>query len=265
MGRSGRLRGALSGSYGEAQAVSGWREIYLAWASDGGEGLAVSFCEGLRGSAVSILVAAQLLDPAAPRAELMRVNYGLPKNIIQAVSRAGVTVVTFGTIMEGEGFPRNPYIDSVIARPKFVQSKLSTAILLRFRLHTHYGPGTTGPFMFLGQLLAAIRTSRVFRISSGRQMREFHHLENEAVAIRNVAASRAIGLTRVSHGCSVTPGKVAEHVPQEFGKSHLPPVGDLRDNLRENYKIVFRSEPEGNGSCHRDSVQGVTEYFESPV
>jgi hypothetical protein len=126
-----------------------------------------------------------LLDPKLPEELLLGVNYCLPQNIIKGTTKLGAKVITFGTVMELIRTTKNPYIKSKITLSDYVE-ELSTKSnkALHIQMHTLYGAGQPNSFMFLGQILDAILNNKPFHMTSGRQLREYHHIVDEAKVVK---------------------------------------------------------------------------------
>ena len=60
--------------------------------------------------------------------------------------------------------------------------------ILHCRLHTLYG-GEPKDHMFLGQIVNAIRSNSVFSMSSGEQLREYHHVDDIAESLATIVNS----------------------------------------------------------------------------
>ena len=94
--------------------------------------------------------------------------------------------------------------------------------------------------MFLGQMLAAIRAKKLFEMTSGRQLREYHHLADEARALRAISAGAA---------------------PGAFGMSDLLRVGALPEPAEENYDKVLPPTEIARHVAFRDSIPAIVDYM----
>lgn len=260
VGAGGRLGGALAKRYASSNVVPIGRNVTRQWTGISGAEEVVAFFERRAVSTDVVFVAAGLLDPRSPSEDLNRINYVLPKNIVRGVARIGMKVVTFGTVMEENFFPKNPYVETKVKLAKFVAS--SSSEVIHVRLHTLYGQGAPSPFMFLGQLLRALQAGRRFRMSSGRQLREFHHLEDLSLAVETLVREHSSGVYTLSHGSPFTLGTLAKFVLEHHGQLDLLELGALPDPPGENYQILFNRAPE-LGSVHfRDTLPAVASWLE---
>jgi nucleoside-diphosphate-sugar epimerase len=129
------------------------------------------------------------------------------------------------------------------------------------QLHTLYGAGQPDSFMFLGQILMSVRNNLPFKMTSGRQMREYHHLADEVRAIRQIAGSARTGVMDVSHGHPLRLRMIAEEVFQAFAKSELLRVGALPEPPEENYEKIFKRSEFLQQISFRDSLPSIVQYM----
>jgi len=153
----------------------------------------------ITGGETDILFAGGDTNPSHSAGALHRSNTHFPQAIISATATlSGFRYVTFGTIMEAfAGMAEcNPYIASKVALGQWITNQTPNAHARRedampdlrgrsahLQIHTLYGGGTPVPHMFLGQLVAALRKQQPFSMSAGRQLREYHHVDDIAGAV----------------------------------------------------------------------------------
>ncbi|RYF39747.1 MAG: NAD(P)-dependent oxidoreductase [Comamonadaceae bacterium] len=125
------------------------------------------------------------------------------------------------------------------------------------RIHTLYGGGTPAPFMFLGQMLEALRERRPFAMSSGRQLREYHHVDDDARAIGVIADRPIAGVIEVNHGAPLSLNELATGVFAGLGCERLLHVGALPDPIEDNYGAELARPAFLEGLDFRDTVAGV--------
>ena len=133
-----------------------------------------------------VYVASGIIDPSRARDEHEKVNYLLPRNVVEGATKLGYRVLTFGTVMEtlvGEA-SNNAYYSSKLELGKFVeQFSAAASSVLHVRIHTLFGGGVPAAFTFLGQMLRALAEQVEFKMSPGEQLRGYHHLDDEVRAI----------------------------------------------------------------------------------
>jgi nucleoside-diphosphate-sugar epimerase len=262
IGGNGRLGRAIAERYADTQPSSLQRSVYEPWAKPGAADVIARYFERHAGDA-TVFVASGLLDPRLPKDELLGVNYWLPRNIVDGAGRQGIKVVTFGTVMEALiDSSNNPYVASKKALCEYIGEVASANVpALHFQIHTLYGAGLPSPSMFLGQIFAAIEKNEPFRMTSGQQLREYHHFDDEALAIRKIVSSRSFGVTDLSHGKPTPLKAIAEAVFASVGKRHLLEVGALPDPVSDNYDKVFPLTPRLETIEFRNAIQGTVEYM----
>jgi nucleoside-diphosphate-sugar epimerase len=263
IGGNGRLGRALVGEYASAEVVALDRAVYQSWSREGAEADVARYFGRQETDAV-IFVTSGLLDPRLPPDMLLGVNYLLPKNVIAAVTPLPMRVVTFGTAMEALPQATNPYIESKRRLSEYVDNVAQKGgAALHLQIHTLYGIGEPTSFMFLGQIVGAIRRNGEFNMTSGRQLREYHHLADEVRAIRWLAGSPLRGTVGLSHGNPVTLSSIAESVFESLGKRNLLKLGVLPDPAEENYKKTFEPVPLPATIRFRETIPAIVDYMKS--
>ncbi|WP_051593608.1 NAD(P)-dependent oxidoreductase [Achromobacter sp. DH1f] len=264
IGARGRLGHAIVREYAGQDVQSLDRAVYQAWSRPGMAGDVARYFEGLAGAqGATIYVASGLLDPALPQEELLGVNYHLPRNVIDGAAAIGARVITFGTVMESLLRSKNPYIQSKTALAAYVAEAVGAgAPAAHLQIHTLFGAGVPSPFMFLGQMLAALREDRPFKMTSGRQLREYHHLDDEACAVRKIAESSVTGVLNVSHGRPVSLRAVAESVFGAFGRDDLLCVGALTEPPEENYQKILPPTELLDPDAFRETLPAIAKYMQ---
>jgi nucleoside-diphosphate-sugar epimerase len=218
--------------------------------------------------AYDVVFASGITDPAAPPEQLWRSNVAFPIAVIEATaSREGVRYMTLGTTFEQ--FPAfaaaNPYVES----KRRLWSCLQEAGTLNrngrvahVRLHTVYG-GRPKLHMFLGQMIAALCSGTQFRMSSGRQLREYHHVQDVTGALLTIIDSEwSFGeepLT-LSAGDPVRLADLARAVFTSLGRPDLLKIGAIEAAPSENEHVRFPRSTATVLPFYRDPRLGVPEY-----
>jgi nucleoside-diphosphate-sugar epimerase len=217
------------------------------------------------------IFAVGITDPSRPEDELMRVNVEAPIQLHSALCRAvaqgaQVRFATFGSVLEerSEIAAGNPYIRSK-ARLKDVwheQALASGVPWTHYQLHTLYGRRRPHPYMFLGQMEAALRQKIPFHMSSGDQLREYQHADDVAVNVLHhlrTAAPRSDKVA-VNSGCATRLRDLAEAIFRHFGRLDLLKVGALAPQRGEVFESrCTRSE---YVVASRDPIHGVIAWLE---
>ncbi|EKG33454.1 NAD-dependent epimerase/dehydratase family protein [Pseudomonas avellanae] len=265
IGSRGRLGQAIAEQYPANEVTCVDRAVYERWAEpDSAAAITAYFSEYAHAGAV-VYICSGLLDPRLPAQQLHNVNFRLPQNIITAVASAGIRVVTFGTAME-RTLTSNPYVQSKLLLSQFVESAGGSDFSpAHIRIHTLYGSAEPSPFMFLGQILSALRAGTPFEMTQGRQLREYHHVLDDAVAIKSMVDNHAEGIIELSHGMPVSLGDLAKAIFKAFDKTHLLRLGALPEPTQENFSHVFERPEVLNGIVFRDSIESVVDYMKKQI
>lgn len=264
IGARGRLGRAIAREYAGQDVRSLDRTVYQAWSVPSMAGEVSRYFEASKaGADTTVFVASGLLDPALPHEQLLGVNYHLPRNVIEGAARLGAKVLTFGTVMESLLRSKNSYIQTKTALGEYVTEAAHAGLpVTHLQIHTLFGTGLPSAFMFLGQMLLAIRENRQFKMTSGRQLREYHHLHDEARAVRAIAESSTAGVLNLSHGRPVSLRAVAESVFGAFGRDDLLCVGALAEPADENYQQILAPTGSIDPAIFRDSLPAIAKYMQ---
>lgn len=213
----------------------------------------------------TVLITAGVLDPSRSASEHECVNYLLPKHVIESANSLGLRTITFGTVMENliGDKTQNPYIMSKLRLSHFVQECPANHIAaLHVRLHTLYG-GASPPhsFMFLGQLLNAIHNRTDFKMTHGEQLREYHHIDDEARAIFHLAQTKLTGVMQLNHGKPEKLKDIAHHVLNAFEQLPLLRLNALKPPMHENYDAFFEPGPYIKEMVFRKTLPGIVDYL----
>jgi len=263
IGGRGRLGRAIQSSCPAEEVVVLERAIYEDWwQSDAAPRIAGFFEAVPAGSA--ILVAAGLLDPSLPRADHQRVNVELPARVMEAAAKAGQRVVTFGTVMERLVEHPNPYVATKARLGRIVAERAAAGdAVLHLQVHTLYGGGEPASFMFLGQLLSALREKRPFEMSPGRQLREYHHVNDDVAAVHAALEAGASGVVALSHGEPCALRDLASHVFTALDRVDLLRVGARPEPSDDNYATVLAKPRLFENVRFRPALPGVTDYLKA--
>ena len=264
IGGRGRLGQAIFSRHGAGNAMVLDRAVYENWWRDGARDEISRFFAAWEGSSSTVFVAAGILDPSLAQDLHMNINYQLPKNIIEGVTKLGLKTVTFGTVMEQLPGAPNPYTLSKVQLGNYVAGlPVADHGPAHFRVHTLYGRGQPSAFMFLGQILNCLRTESEFRMTQGLQLREYHHVEDDMRAVQLFLDSGFSGAGNLSHGQPVSLAALATFVFQAFNAERLLRIGGLPEPVAENYDQKFNRPQLLSGMEFRETLQGVTDYLKT--
>jgi len=264
IGGRGRLGSCLTKMTGEAVHNID-NAVYAEWWRTNSKINILNYFEERNITQATVLITTGILDPARSMSEHECVNYLLPKHIIEAVNILGMRTITFGTVMENliGDKTHNPYVTSKLQLGNFVQESAANNVsALHIRLHTLYG-GACPPhtFMFLGQLLHAIHTKSDFKMTSGEQLREYHHVEDAARAILHLGQTKLTGVTQLNHGKPDKLKDIAHHVLNAFERLSLLRLNALTPPRHENYDSFFEPGPYIKAIVFRKTLPGIVDYL----
>jgi nucleoside-diphosphate-sugar epimerase len=264
IGCRGRLGKAIRAFYQDVDVVAVDRRVYQDWWQDGSADFASRYFANCTSPNSVVYVTAGLLDPRLPQVEHLKINYLLPKHIVEGATRSGLRVVTFGSVMEKLITNQNSYIHSKAMLGNYIANlSLTDHYQTHFRVHTLYGEGVPSPFMFLGQIYRALKDQSVFEMSPGNQLREYHHIHDEVSAIDALVKSGANGVVDLSHGEPVSLKEIAEDIFAAFNCENLLRVGALPEPEEENYETIFERLDVLREIKFRETRPGIVSYLKS--
>ena len=222
------------------------------------------------------ILASGIVDPKADSDLLLQVNAEIPARLFEILCEharesadavPALRFVTFGSVLEirADIAHSNPYIRSKtqLLRSWKRLSPAPSVPWIHVQLHTLYGGDEPHPFMFLGQMYAALKGRHAFRMSHGTQLREYHHADDIAASL--LAVLRDTGnrpeVIDLSSGQPVRLRDLARRVFEHFGASDLLEIGALPTNEAEVYEPCHH--PSKYLVACRDPVQGIIDWMES--
>lgn len=264
IGGNGRLGRAIAAEYGNESVIVLDRAVYQDWSLSMSADDVTRYFEKIGKENATVVVTAGLLDPTISQDNLMRVNFQLPKTVIAGASKLGYKVVTFGTVMECLLKSQNPYIQSKALLGNYVANVASANCqALHLRIHTLFGMGAPSQFMFLGQMLDALQKNRPFKMTLGKQLREYHHVQDEAKAIRKIVSSVPCGIMDVSHGEPVSLKEIAESIFSSFGKENFLCLGALPEPPEDNFGQALKRPAILKDILFRETLPAVVDYMKT--
>lgn len=209
-----------------------------------------------------LLYASGIINPAHDTQAIMKANYSLPVIACEAAKRLHIKSVTFGTVMETIVPPeaQNDYVKS-----KYMLQQIACENWLHLQLHTIYGGDTPTSFMFLGQILDALNSDGKFSMTAGTQFREYHHVEDEVVAIFELISKLEKGCYDLSHGKAITLKDLAQGIFKHFDKEELLGIGDLKPPKMEAYEPVFKRNNHLQDCKFRDTLPAIINWLEAHI
>ena len=184
----------------------------------------ISIFENMRSKVDFVIVAAGAIDNNFSKSYLERLNFNLPRNLLELGLRFGFKTVTFGSIHEYTNINSN-YMQS---KRKFRDLLLSNQDFnfLHFQLNTLFSRGRVSSSSFLGQLKYSITEKVPFRMSSGHQLRQFHETDQVTrVVLHAIMNSKHVSsFVPVNSGQVFSLKDVATYI---LNRVHLPQLLQL--------------------------------------
>jgi nucleoside-diphosphate-sugar epimerase len=262
LGSRGRLGAALARACADQAPICLGREVYEGWSARDAAADVAAYFAPWAGSGATVYVAAGLLDPRLDPQQLDAVNLDLPRNVIDGAIEQGLRVVTFGTVMERLLTQQNPYVHSKAALGAHVAALAAAgANVAHIQVHTLFGGGAPSSFMFLGLMAHALQTQTPLRMTQGRQLREYHHVDDEAQAVRAFDKAGRRGVFDLSSGAAISLRVLAETTFNAFGASELLQIGAIPEPLDENYSTVFARDPLLAPDAFRAPLAAIAAYL----
>ena len=199
-------------------------------------------------------------NPVEKQSLLMQINCDWPLLIAKQALFRNFQVVTYGSALEDFGILNN-YFSSKrtfkIAMAGLEEKKLWTNI----SLHTLYSDSRPHPHMFLGQIYSAIKDRTQFEMTSGKQLREFHYVDDDIRIIDNALRLNLFKHLEISHGKPLELFRVAEFLFDSFALSGLLRRNAYPDNPNDNYTKIFTPNPVQDTIIHRDPLIALQKIF----
>ena len=202
-----------------------------------------------------IFITSGVMDNSFPLETHLNVNFLLPFNILLAVNDLNIKVITFGTVMENIISKPNNYIYS----KKMLNEKLTQFSFnhVHIQLNTLYGNFIPKKFMFLGQIFNSLQNNSNFSMSNGNQLREYHNIEDDVIAIDKIIQAEIKGIINLCHGKSLSLKIIAKSIFSHFKKDELLLIGKIPQPKDENYVYKFKKNPIFNDMLFRDTVEDI--------
>ena len=118
--------------------------------------------------------------------------------------------------------------------------------------------------MFLGQIINSLKNKTIFNMSDGKQVREYHHVFDDATCMLKNLKNTVNGIHSISHGERLSLKEIAYGIFQYFNCEDLlnlnkiePPRFDVRNESNLELKISH---------CEfRPTMKGLIDYIEKNI
>lgn len=265
LGESGNLSRAIQKVLSNSETMVLNRAEIESWIEEDGVDTISNFISNLRELPEGVFNAAGIIDPAKSTLDLNRVNFQLPRNLLEATNHLEIPLYTFGSIMERDETCRvsNNYLYSKRKFKSYIDSlgKAKKGFHLHFLVHTWYGVEKIPEHMFLGQIVKSLIEKKTFSMSSGTQMREYHHIEDDIKVVLDLVKNKHYGVIEINHGTPIELRNLAIAIYSHFDCMQLLSI-DASINQNDESRTSFYQGAVINSKYHfRDQKAGVVQYI----
>jgi hypothetical protein len=208
---------------------------------------------------------AGVTDPSVNPFVINQVNCMLPVFLSEQSNVLNFRLITFGTVMEllPKYSTSNPYLESKLNfYTRYVSDDNWQNRNIHIQMHTLYGGSHIHNHMFLGQIFHSINTKKVFHMSGGEQIREYHHIEDDAEAIFQLTNKVGGGLIDVSHGKPEKLRDIAISLFDHFNSGPLLNIAGKTTDENDNRNIVFKRTGALPDSLFRSTIDNLIIWLE---
>jgi nucleoside-diphosphate-sugar epimerase len=208
---------------------------------------------------------AGVTDPSVNPSLIDQVNYTLPVFLSEQSNVAKFRLITFGTVMEllPKYSTSNPYLESKLKfYTRYVADDNWQNRNIHIQMHTLYGGSRIHNHMFLGQIFHSISTKKVFNMSGGDQIREYHHIDDDAEAIVQVTNTVGGGLIDISHGKPEKLRDIAISLFDHFNSRALLNIASKAADENDNKNIVFKRTGNLPDTLFRSTIHNLIIWLE---
>lgn len=263
LGQNGNLAQALLRQYPRATTVG--KDEFLAWMRNPSR-MKEFFSEiGVLTDEVDLFNCAGITNANADVDEITLANFRIPVFLSEQSAILNYRLITFGTVMEQ--IPKyamsNPYLESKL---RFYNEYLSNIHWansnLHIQMHTLYGGKRIHPHMFLGQIYSALIDKKSFKMSGGLQIREYHHIDDVAKAIRLLEETQQYGVNNISHGFPEKLKDIAESIFNHFNAVNLLNLSSNSMDENDNRELIFKKPKEIPEMYFRPTIVNIIQWLE---
>lgn len=260
LGSNGNIAKTLASIFPSSTIIP--RQEYLTWLDNGVTNLN-SIISNQNLAPKFIFNCVGITNPAFDESLLLKLNYELPKLLLSSTLDEIPKIITFGTVMENiqKYALTNNYLKSKFLFREWLLHSNQNSNFLHLQLHTLYGGPRIHEHMFLGQIHSAIKNRKPFSMSAGIQIREYHHIHDDANAALDFLRRGMTGILPISHGDPIKLCDLAEYIFGYFDSQNLLEVGKLEANEFDALSPISLSNQDINMTQFRDTKAGIIEWL----
>ena len=240
LGQSGNLGREFLNLYGASiGTIPIDRQLTKTWISESSVSDIRSYLQAIRKKTqrLNLFVCTGMTDPKK-EAEVNLVNNLFPKKIVEASENLDIRIITFGTVQEDWNL-NNHYIDSKRQFSMWLEQS-NTGYVCNFKLHTLYGGIRTDNNLFLSQIIRCLESGIKFKMSSGLQIREYHHQAQVTEYIDFLLKSETLDHPHhISHGQPISLRNLAEYIFDRFCVKELLDIDHSINVQEDNFNRVY--------------------------
>ena len=240
LGQSGNLGREFLNLYGASiGTILIDRQLTKTWISESSVSDIRSYLQAIRKKTqkLNLFVCTGMTDPKK-EAEVNLVNNLFPKKIVEASENLDIRIITFGTVQEDWNL-NNHYIDSKRQFSMWLEQS-NTDYVCNFKLHTLYGGIRTDNNLFLSQIIRCLESGIKFKMSSGLQIREYHHQAQVTEYIDFLLNSETLDHPHhISHGQPISLRNLAEYIFDRFCVKELLDIDHSINVQEDNFNRVY--------------------------
>jgi nucleoside-diphosphate-sugar epimerase len=117
--------------------------------------------------------------------------------------------------------------------------------------------------MFLGQILKSLKNKTTFNMSSGNQLREYHHVEDLVSAIKHLFTNNASGNQQMSIGNPIKLKNLAIFIFEYFNARSNLRIGAISDNSLDNFENKLLANTYIEKISFREPYESIAKYLEN--
>jgi hypothetical protein len=263
LGEYGNLAQAVARYYPEAVPIS--RGEFIDWSRNPNK--LAQFFTHLDTSPTDFIIfnCAGITDSETSLDEITFVNSTLPSFLAKESLELNFKLVTFGTVMEQ--LPKysqgNRYLNSKLKYfESYVENNDWQSQNIHIQMHTLYGGSHVKPKMFLGQIFNSLKFNLPFKMSGGDQIREYHHVDDIALAIGCLIDRKAVGTLHISNGNPIKLVDLADAIFSYFNSTDLLQISAQSADVNDNRSLIFKKHYELKDIEFRAPIEGVISWLE---
>jgi nucleoside-diphosphate-sugar epimerase len=264
VGSNGNLSSALQQMYQDTEIRIIGSEIAQRWTDEDSLNKVENDLEDLKIFPDLIINAAGEINPKARPSKLLAVNYFLPRNLQDYSQRKGIKLVTFGSILENleDVANSNPYLTSKRKYFDYFEKEIShNTNSLHLQIHTWYGLKMPSNSMFLGQMYQALKDKKVFHMSDGTQLREYHNVFDDLKAVQQLLKQETDGVVQINHGEVFSLREIAKSIFDSFNSTNLLCIGTVSAPEHEVFVKHFQPNALLESIQFRPTIEGLITDF----